>query len=122
MKRGPRDDGLAPPLNGDNMLSVVQRTAGVDLGTPLQVADQTAALHLGHFAMSSALGRHVIGMLDGTGTEADPGISSLRVSNAVRNAAAASDLVKLAGAGRPSAPIATPGTQPSPDQRDGCAV
>ena len=67
MKRGPRGDELTPPLNGDNMLSAVQRIAGVDLGTPLQVADQTAALHLGHFAMSSALGRHVIGMLDGNG-------------------------------------------------------
>jgi hypothetical protein len=38
--------------------------------------------------MSSVLGPHVTGMLDGTGTEADPGISSLILSNAVRNAAA----------------------------------
>ena len=112
MKRGPREDELAPPLSGDNMLSVVQRTAGVGLGTPLQVADQTAALHLGHFAMSSALGRHVIGMLDGTGTEADPGISSLRVSNAVRNAAAASQARKLRITRQTCGPVAIAVKQP----------
>ena len=44
MKRGPGDDALAPPLNGDNMLSVVQRLAGVDLSTPLQFEDQAARL------------------------------------------------------------------------------
>ena len=90
MKRGPSDDELAPPLNGDNMLSVVQRLAGVDLRTPLQFEDQAAAVHLGHFATRSVLGPFITGMLDGTGTEADPGISSLGMSNTVRNAAAAS--------------------------------
>jgi hypothetical protein len=90
MKRGPSDDELAPPLIGDNMLSVVQRLAGVALRTPLQCEDQAAALHLGHFATSSILGPYVTGMLDGTGTEADPGLSSLKINNTVRNAAAAS--------------------------------
>ena len=62
----------------------------MDLGTrPLQYPDQTAALQLGHFATNSVLGSHVTRMLDGTGTEADPGISSLALSEAVRNAAAA---------------------------------
>jgi hypothetical protein len=95
MKRGPRDDELTPPPSGGNMLSVVRRIAGVGLGTPVQFEDQTAALHLGHFAMSSVLGSHVTRMLDGTGTEADPGISSLHMSNAVRNAAAACQARKL---------------------------
>jgi hypothetical protein len=117
MKRGSRDDELAPPLNGENMLSVVQRLAGVDLRTPLQVADQTAALHLGHFAMGSALGRHVIGMLDGTGTEADPGISSLRLSNAVRNAAAASLALELRVTRQTSGPMTSAVKQP-PVARD----
>ena len=94
MKRGrfTRGDEMTPPPNGNNMLSAMRRIAGVDLGTPLQFEDQTASLHLGHFAMSSVLGPHVTRMLDGTcgtGTEADPGISSLHISNAVRNAAAA---------------------------------
>jgi hypothetical protein len=99
------------------MLSVVQRIAGVDLRTPLQVADQTAALHLGNFVMSSALGRHVIGMLDGTGTEADPGISSLRLSHAVRNAAAASLARKLRITRQTCGPVAIAVKQP-PAARD----
>jgi hypothetical protein len=88
MKRGPCDDELTPPLRGDNMLSVVQMIAGVGLRTPLQFEDQAAAVHLGHFATRSVLGPYITGMLDGTGTEADPGISSLEMSNTVRNAAA----------------------------------
>jgi hypothetical protein len=96
MKRGSSDDELTPPLRGDNMLSAVQRTAGVDLiRTPLQFEDQAAALHLGHFAKRSVLGPYVTGMLDGTGTEADPGISSLQMSNTVRNASAASNAREL---------------------------
>ena len=71
MKRGSSDD---EPLNGDNMLSVMQRLAGVNLSTPLQFEDQAAALRLGHFAKSSVLGQYITGMLDGTETDADPGI------------------------------------------------
>jgi hypothetical protein len=55
MKRGSSDDELTPPLRGDNMLSVVQSTAGVNLRTPLQFEDQAAALRLGHFAKRSEL-------------------------------------------------------------------
>jgi hypothetical protein len=69
--------------------------AGVDLRTPLQFEDQAAAVHLGHFATRSVLGPYIAGMLDGTGTEADPGISGLEMSNNVRNAAAASLARKL---------------------------
>jgi hypothetical protein len=94
------------------MPSAVQGTAGVGLGTPLQVEDQTAALHLGHFAMSTALGRHVTGMLDVTGTEANPGISSLRVSNAVRNAAAASQARWLRITRQTCGPVAIAVKQP----------
>jgi hypothetical protein len=72
------------------MLSVVQRLAGVNLRTPLQFEDQAAALRLGHFAKKSVLGQYITGMLDGTETDADPGISSLEMNNTVRNAAAAS--------------------------------
>ena len=60
MKRGPSDGELAPPLSGDNMLSVVQRLAGVNLRTPLQFEDQAAALRLGRFAKSSVLDRVVL--------------------------------------------------------------
>jgi hypothetical protein len=69
------------------MLSAVQRFANISLEIPLQFEDATAAaLRLGHFATKSVLGLHVTHVLDGT-TEADPGISSLALSNAVRNAA-----------------------------------
>jgi hypothetical protein len=71
------------------------RGVGVDLRTPLQFEDQAAAVHLGHFATRSVLGPFITGMLDGTGTEADPGVSSLQMSNAVRNASAASQARKL---------------------------
>jgi hypothetical protein len=71
------------------MLSVVRRIAGVNLRTPLQFEDQAMALRLGHFAKSSVLGQYITGMLDGTDTDADPGISSLEVNNTVRNAATA---------------------------------
>jgi hypothetical protein len=86
MKRGSKtlEDGS---LGGDNMLGVVQRFASISLEMPLQFEDTTAALRLGHFATKSVLGLHVTHVLDGT-TEADPGISSLALSNAVRNAAA----------------------------------
>jgi hypothetical protein len=42
-------------LGGDNMQSVVQSIAGISLGIPLQYADQTAVLHLGHFAPKAAV-------------------------------------------------------------------
>jgi hypothetical protein len=89
MKRGskaPEGSGLG----GDNMMSVVQRIslAGISPGTALQFEDQTATLQLGHFATKPVLGLHVARVLDGTGTGADPGISSLPLSEAVRNAAA----------------------------------
>jgi hypothetical protein len=66
----------------------MRRTASANLGTPLQFPDQAAALQLGHFATNSVFGSHVTRMLDGTGTEADPGIPSPPLSEAVRNAAA----------------------------------
>ena len=70
------------------MLSAVQRFANISLEIPLQFEDATAAaLRLGHFATKSVLGLHVTHVLDGT-TEADPGISNLALSEAVRNAAA----------------------------------
>jgi hypothetical protein len=99
------------------MLSVVQRIAGVDLRTPLQFEDQAAAVHLGHFATRSVLGPYVTGMLDGTGTEADPGISSLLMSNTVRNAAAASLARKLRVSRQPSGPMTSAVKQP-PVARD----
>jgi hypothetical protein len=74
-------------LDGDNMISAVQRITGINLGTPLQYADQTAALQLGHYATKSVLGAHVTRLL--AETEADPGLSSFRLSEAVRKAAAA---------------------------------
>ena len=74
-------------LGGDNMISAVQRTTGINLCTPLQYADQTAALQLGHYATKSVLGAHVTRLL--AETEADPGLSSFRLSEAVRKAAAA---------------------------------
>jgi hypothetical protein len=67
MKRGSKalEDGS---LGGDNMMGVVQRIASINLGTPLQFEDQTAALHvtlqLGHFATKSVLGLHVTHVLD----------------------------------------------------------
>jgi hypothetical protein len=67
------------------MISAVRMTAGMSLGTPLQYPDQTAALQLGHFATKSVLGSHVTRLLAGTGTEADPGLSSLPLSEAVRS-------------------------------------
>ena len=88
MKRGSKalEDGS---LGGDNMMSAVQRFARISLEhMPLQFEDQTAALQLGHFATKPVLGLHVARVLDGTGTGADPGISSLPLSEAVRNAAA----------------------------------
>jgi hypothetical protein len=51
---------------------------------PLQYADQTAALQLGHFAPKSAPGAHVTRLL--VENETDPGLSSLRLSEAVRSA------------------------------------
>jgi hypothetical protein len=85
MKRGSNalEDGS---LCGDNMMSVVHRLTGIGPGMPLQYADQTAALQLGHFAPKSALGAHVTRLL--VENETDPGISSLRLSEAVRKAAA----------------------------------
>jgi hypothetical protein len=117
MKRGSRDDELNPPLSCDNMLGVVRRIAGVGLGTPIQFEDQTAALHFGHFAMSSVLGPHVTGMLDGTGTEADPGISSLHISNAVRNAAVACQARELRITRQTCGPVTSAVKQP-PVARD----
>ena len=86
MKRGSKvlEDGS---LGGDNMMSAVQRPTGISLGMPLQYADQTAALHLGHFAPKAVIGAHVTRLL--VGTEADPGLSSLRLSEEARKAAAA---------------------------------
>jgi hypothetical protein len=94
MKRGSKalEDGSP---GGDNMMSAVQRFAGISLGMPHQFEDQTAALQLGHFATNSVLGSHVTHVLDGTGTEADPGISSLELSNAVHNAAAAGQVRRI---------------------------
>jgi hypothetical protein len=69
-------------------MAVVEVMAGMNLGVPLQYPDQTAALQLGNFATKSVLGSHVTRVLAETGTEADPGISSLALSEAVRNAAA----------------------------------
>ena len=88
MKRGSNalEDG---GLGGDNMMSVVQRLASISLGAPLRYPDQTAALQLGRFATKSVLGSNATRVLAGTGTEADPGLSSLPLSEAVRNAAAA---------------------------------
>jgi hypothetical protein len=63
---------------------------------PLQFEDQTAALQLGHFATNSVLGSHVTHVLDGTGTEAGPGISSLALFEAVRNAAASCQTRRIA--------------------------
>jgi hypothetical protein len=79
------------------MLSAVQRIASINLGTPLQFEDQTAAMQLciWHFATKSVLGPHVTRVLDGTGTEADPGLSSLTLSEAVRNAAAAGQMRRI---------------------------
>jgi hypothetical protein len=99
------------------MLSAVQRIAGVDLRTPLQFEDQAAAVHLGHFATRSVLGPYVTGMLDGTGTEADPGISGLQMSNTVRNAAAASLARKLRVTRQTSGPMTSAVKQP-PVARD----
>jgi hypothetical protein len=111
MKRGPSDDELTPPLRGDNMLSVVQMIADVDLRMPLQFEDQAAALHLGHFAKRSVLGQYITCMLDGTETDAEPGISSLEMSNNVRNAAEVASIPGAAAPGFPRRPrrvIATP--------------
>jgi hypothetical protein len=77
------------------MASAVQRLAGIGLNMPLQFEDQTTAVQLGHFATKSVLGPHVTRVLDGTGTEAVPGISSLALSNAVRNAAAAGHMRRI---------------------------
>jgi hypothetical protein len=117
MKRGSSDDELTPPLRGDNMLSVVQMIAGVDLRTPLQFEDQAAALHLGHFAKRSVLGQYITGMLDGTETDAEPGISSLEMSNNVRNAAAASKARKQRITRQTCGPVTTAVKQP-PVARD----
>ena len=97
MKRGRSTRGgeMTPPHNGDNMMSVVQRLARISLDMPLQFEDQTAAVQLGHFATKSVLGPHVTRVLGGTGTEAVPGISSLALSNAVRNAAAAGHMRRI---------------------------
>jgi hypothetical protein len=57
------------------------------LGIPLQYADQTAVLHLGHFAPKAVDGAHVARLL--VDTEANPRLSSLRLSEEVRKAAAA---------------------------------
>jgi hypothetical protein len=86
MKRGSKAlEGSSP--GGDNMTSAVQRFTSISLDIPLQFEDQTGALQVGHFATKPVVGLHVTHVLDGT-TEADPGISSLDLSNAVRNAAA----------------------------------
>jgi hypothetical protein len=76
-------------LDGDeHMTCVVLRITGIGLCTPLQYADQTAVLQLGHYATKSVLGAHVTRLL--AETEAgDPGLSSFRLSEAVRKAAAA---------------------------------
>jgi hypothetical protein len=68
------------------MLSAVQRFASISLGIPLQYEDQTAALQLGRFATKSVLGTHVTRLL--VETEADPGLSSFRLSEEARKAAA----------------------------------
>jgi hypothetical protein len=46
MERGgfTRCDEMTPPHNGDNMMSAVQRFAGIGLNLPLQFEDQTAAV------------------------------------------------------------------------------
>jgi hypothetical protein len=72
-------------LGGNNAMSAVKRLARISLDMPLQ---------LGHFATKSVLGAHVTRVLDGT-TEADPGISSLDLSNAMRNAAAAGKMRRV---------------------------
>jgi hypothetical protein len=77
------------------MASVVQRFARISPDMPLQYEDQTATVQFGHFATKSVLGPHVTRVLDGTGTEAVPGISSLALSNAVRNAAAAGHMRRI---------------------------
>ena len=94
MKRGSKalEDGS---LGGDNMMSAVQRFASTSLDIPLQFEDQTAAVQLGHFATKSVLDSHVTRVLAGTGTEADPGLSSLPLSEAVRNAAAAGHMRRI---------------------------
>jgi hypothetical protein len=114
MKRGSSD---GEPLNGDNMLSVVQRLAGVNRSTPLQFEDQAAALRLGHFAESSVLGQDITGMLDGAETDADPGIPSLKINNTVRNAAAASKAGKQRITRRTCGPVTIAVKQP-PVARD----
>ena len=85
MKRGGNTPEHGSP-GDDNMHSAVQRIAGMSPGMPLQYADQTAALQLGHFAPKSAPGAHVTRLL--VENETDPGLSSLRLSEAVRKAAA----------------------------------
>jgi hypothetical protein len=65
----------------------VQRIAGISPGIPLQYADLTAVLQLGHFAPKAAIGAHVTRLL--VGTEADPGLPSLKLSEEVRKTAAA---------------------------------
>jgi hypothetical protein len=72
-------------LDGDNMMiGAVQRITGINPGAPLQYVDQTAALQLGHYATKSVLGAHVTRLL--AETEADPGLSSFRLSEVVRKA------------------------------------
>jgi hypothetical protein len=76
------------------VVGVVHGLTGPCLGMPPLYADQTAALQLGHFAPKSALGAHVTRLL--VGTEANPGPSSLRLSEAVRKAAASCHLSRAA--------------------------
>jgi hypothetical protein len=87
MKRGSNGALEDGGLGGDNMMGAVHRPTGISHGVlPLQYADQTAALQLGHFAPKSAPGAHVTRLL--VEAETDPGLSSLRLSEAVRKAAA----------------------------------
>jgi hypothetical protein len=72
---------------GDNMQSAMQRFGGISPGMPLQYANQTAVLQLGHFAPKAVIGAHVTRLL--VETEADPGLKGLRLSEEVRKAAAA---------------------------------
>jgi hypothetical protein len=88
MKRGGNTPEHGSP-GDDNMHSAVQRIAGMSPGMPLQYADQTAVLQLGHFAPKAAIGAHVTRLL--VETEADSGLSSSRLSEEVHKAAAAAD-------------------------------
>jgi hypothetical protein len=108
---------MNPPPSGDNVLSAVQRTAGIGLGTPLQFEDQTATLQLGYFATNSVLGSHVARVLDETETEADPGLSSPTLSVAVRNAAASCQARRMARARKTCGPTTSAVKQP-PVARD----